>query len=117
MEQDLLEKSIIISELEGILGICYIDYKQIQKNVFQVQGQDIYIGKLKVSEQLKGILSDQATNFKTTNLYDILDATISEEASRLALVQSANWDHVQYAKALHHWNHVMKNLIHSLSKK
>lgn len=81
-----------------------------------MKGQDIYIGKLKVSEQLRDILSDQASNFKTTNLYDILDATISEEASRLALIQSTNWNHIEYAKALHHWNYVMKNIIHSLAK-
>lgn len=65
---------------------------------------------------MRDTLRDQAKYLKTTNLLEIIDATITNEASNLALIQSANFDHVQYAKALHHWNHVLKNMIHALSK-
>lgn len=65
---------------------------------------------------MRDTLRDQARYLKTTNLLEIIDATITNEASNLALIQSANFDHVQYAKALYHWNHVLKNMIHALSK-
>jgi hypothetical protein len=102
LEQDQWEKSINFVELE--------------KRVFSQKGTNIYIGGELVSDTIRGILRDQAKSFSTTNLYDILDATITNEAANLALIQSANFDHVQYAKALHHWNHVLKNMINALSK-
>ncbi len=65
---------------------------------------------------MRDILRDQAKYLKTTNLLEVLDATITNEAANLALIQSSNMKHVQYAKALHHWNHVLKNMMHALAK-
>jgi len=92
------------------------NFKTIESKVFLQQGDKIFIGKELVTEQMRAILRDQARYMKTTNLLEILDATITNEAANLALIQSANYDHVQYAKALHHWNHVLKNMIHALAK-
>lgn len=94
----------------------HVDFKTLESKVFTVIGEKIYIGGELVTPQMRDTLRDQAKYLKTTNLLEIIDATITNEASNLALIQSANFDHVQYAKALHHWNHVLKNMIHALSK-
>lgn len=92
------------------------NFKNTEDRVFTTVGDKVYIGKELVTPQMRDILRDQARYLKTTNLLEIIDATITNEAANLALIQSANFDHVQYAKALHHWNHVLKNMIHALSK-
>lgn len=89
---------------------------EIEQKVFKQQGDNIFIGGELVTEQMRGILRDQAKNFQTTNLFEILNATITNEAANLALIQSANYDHVQYAKALHYWNQVLKKMLHALAK-
>lgn len=94
----------------------HVDFKTLESKVFTTIGDKIYIGKELVTPQMRDALRDQARYLKTTNLLEIIDATITNEASNLALIQSANFDHVQYAKALHHWNHVLKNMIHALAK-
>jgi hypothetical protein len=92
------------------------DFKTLESKVFTIAGDKVYIGRELVTQQMRDVLRDQARYLKTTNLLEILDATITNEAANLALIQSANFDHVQYAKALHHWNHVLKNMIHALAK-
>lgn len=69
---------------------------------------------------MRDILRGQAQQFQTTNLYEILDATITDEAYRLALNESGKSGNIEqdvrFAKALYHWNHVLKNIIHALAK-
>lgn len=88
--------------------------------VFKVVGKDIYIGGELVNERMRDILRGQAQQFQTTNLYEILDATITDEAYRLALNESGKSGNIEqdvrFAKALYHWNHVLKNIIHALAK-
>ena len=93
-----------------------LDIKAIESKVFTKKGETIFVGGVPVTEQMRSVLRDQARVFQTSNLFELLDATIINESADLALKQSANFDHVQYAKALHHWNHVLKNLIHALAK-
>lgn len=93
-----------------------IDFFSLESKMFSQKGDNIFIGGVLVTEQMRGILRDQAKSFQTTNLFEILNATITNETSNLALIQSSNFEHVQYAKALHHWNHVLKNLINALAK-
>lgn len=94
----------------------YCDFLDLESKVFLQKGESIYVGRELVNETMRSLLRDEAKNFKTTHLYEILNATITNEAANLALIQSSNYDHIQYAKALHHWNHVLKNMIHALSK-
>lgn len=93
-----------------------IDFVSLKTRIFEQVGSNIYIGGILVDGQNRDILRDQAKNFQTTQLFEILDATITNEAANLALIQSSNYDHVQYAKALHHWNFVLKNMINALAK-
>jgi hypothetical protein len=93
-----------------------IDFNRVAKKVFNQDGHDIFIGGEKVSPELRGILRDQARYLATSQLWEIMQATIIQEAADLALMQSLNWEHTLVAKQLHHWGHVFRNLIHTLAK-
>ena len=65
---------------------------------------------------MRDLLREQAKYLQTSQLWETLNATITNEASNLALIQSTNFDQVLSAKMLHHWNHVLKNMIYKLAK-
>ena len=96
------------------------NFKNTEDRVFTTAGDKVYIGKELVTPQMRDILRDQARYFKTTNLFEILIMSIDNEAYNLALIQSGKSGDtkadVDKAKMLHHWNHVLKNMIHALSK-
>lgn len=96
------------------------DFISIESKVFLEKNGQIYIGGELVNETMRSLLRDQAENLKSTNLYEILNATIINESAQLALHQSGKSGDIKqdvlFAKALHHWNHVLKNMINALSK-
>ncbi len=89
--------------------------KELEKSIYLEDKGKFYIGGELVTEQMRGILRDQAKNFQTSNLFEIIDATIINEASNLFL-QAGNMEHLQYAKALHYWNNILKKMLNALSK-
>lgn len=93
-----------------------IKFDSIESKVFLEKNGNIYIGKELITEQMRGILRDQAKNFQTTNLYEILNATIINESFDIGVTQSSNFEHTQYAKALIYWNKVMLKIINALAK-
>lgn len=92
-------------------------FLDFQSFVFDEKGGDIYIGGEKIPENIRSVLRDEAENLKTTRIWEIMNASILNEAYNLALIQSKNFDEVQFAKALKHWSHFMINVIYNLSKK
>ena len=76
-----------------------------------------YIGKEEIQPEVLSILKDQARSFKSTQLYEVLKATLQNEASNLALIQSTKWEDINYAKALWHVQYVLDNLLNKLDKK
>lgn len=88
----------------------------IEKKVFTSTGKNIYIGGVLITQQVRDLLREQAKYFETSQLWEIINSTAISEAAELALKQSQNMEHVFYAKALHHWAYVMKNIINELKK-
>ena len=88
----------------------------IESRVFTQRGADIYIGTNKLTDQERDILRGQAKYLQTSQLWEILNATIVNEAADISLRQSQNFEHVQNGKMLYHWGHVFKNLITTLAK-
>lgn len=95
-------------------------FSQYTDRVFKEVGGKIYIGENEVSDQLRGILRDQAENFLTSQLWEVLYSSAVTEAYELALKQSGKSgdikEDVRFAKALHHWAHFMRNVIIKLAK-
>lgn len=91
-------------------------FLEAKKNIFSEQNGEIYIGGERISPQIRELLRDQSKNFQTTQLWEILQASILNEAYNLALVQSQNFDHVQFAKALSHWGKFMERVLIKLAK-
>ena len=58
----------------------------------------------------------QGNPSETSQLFEIINATIMNESNELALIQSANFAHVENAKMLYHWGFVFKNMIKKLAK-
>lgn len=93
------------------------DFASIEARVFTEFKGDIYLGREKVSDDLRGVLRDEAEYFLRSRLWEVIQASIEQEAINLALIQSAQWDHVLSAKQLHHYRHFVNNVIHKLAKK
>lgn len=87
----------------------------LESLVFVEKNNVIYIGGEAITEQMRSLLRDQAKQLQSSNLYEIINATATDEAHRLFL-QSGNMDHVQYAKALIYWNKVLVKMINALAK-
>lgn len=96
------------------------EYKDYFNLVFQEKNGVITIGGEEITEQMRGILRDQAENLLTTQLWEVLHASIVNEAYQLALMQSGKSGDIEkdvrFEKALHHWAHFMRNVIVKLAK-
>ncbi len=92
-------------------------FLDVESRVFTVQGKDIYIGKEKIQPQIRSLLRDEAEVLKNTRLWEILNASVINEAYFLALDKSEDFKHVRFAKAMKHWSFFMMNVIHLLAKK
>lgn len=92
-------------------------FTDIESHVFTEHGGKVFIGKEEITEQLRSVLRDEAEYIQHSRLWEILNASIVNEAYDIALIQSKDFDAVLSAKMLHHWAHFLRNVIHSLAKK
>lgn len=92
-----------------------INFKELENKIFFKKGDSFYLGGLEVSDQMRGLLKDQAELFLKSELFEVLESTITNEASNL-LLQAGNMEHLQYGKALHYWNKILKKIIIDISK-
>ena len=92
-----------------------LNYNILEKKVFFKDGKNIYIGGELLVDPVKGILRDQAKSLLSSQLYEVLDATITNEGINL-LTQASTVEQLQYAKALLYWNKILKKTVNSLSE-
>lgn len=96
------------------------DFLDLQRHVFIesiVEGEKVLkIGNEVIGEQLRQVLRDEAEYFLKSRFLEILNATIVNETVSMALIQSTDFKHVDSAKMLYHWNHVLKNMLVLLAK-
>jgi hypothetical protein len=97
-------------------SVTSINFEELSKKVFSLKGGSILIGGQPIKPEYKEALKDQANYFLTSNLYDLLKTTLTNESADIALVQSTNYEQVQFAKALYHCQFVLDNLIKCLTK-
>lgn len=91
-------------------------FTDVESHVFTEHGGKVFIGKEQVTDQLRSVLRDEAAYIENSRLWEILNASITNEAYNLALIQSKDFDAVAFAKALHHWAHFIRNVVHTLGK-
>lgn len=92
------------------------DFTSSELKVFSVYGGKIYIGREEITPEKLSILKEEAKYIEKTELWEILNASVTNEAYTIALIQSLDFESVKSAKMLHHWGHFMRNVIHILSK-
>jgi hypothetical protein len=86
----------------------------IVKNIYSKEKDGIYLGGEKVRPEYLDVLKTQAFNLEKSELWDILRATLINEASDSAL-KSVNWDNVQFAKALRYYVTAIDKILKDLS--
>jgi hypothetical protein len=91
------------------------DFSEIEKRVFEVRKDGFYIGGVKITPEIRDLLKEQSKYLETSQLWEILNASIANEAINLSLIQSQNFEHVQFAKALWHWSAFMQKVVNKLS--
>lgn len=90
---------------------------ELSKHVFVEKNGKLSIGGEEIDIQLRNVLRDEAEYFLKSRLFELLNATILNETMSMSLIQSTEWHHVESAKMLYHWNHVLKNMVILLAKK
>lgn len=91
------------------------NFNSIEGSVFTYLKGEIYIGTEKIRPELREVLREQARYIMKSNLYEIIRATIMNEAAKAALIQSTDWEQVRFAKALYHWSYVLDNMLKVLT--
>ena len=99
-----------------------ITSKQVQSE--ELQTNNIYrnnkgilsIGGEKITEQMRSALKNDADYILRSRLWEILLATIENEAFTMGVHNSANWEHVLSAKQLLYWRQIFKEMLETLAK-
>ena len=93
------------------------DFTSLESKIFTDYKGNIYIGKYLITQEIKDILSVEAKYLEESKLWEILNASITNEAYTHALINSKDFDAVMFAKALHHWSFFIRNVVNKLNKK
>ena len=76
----------------------------------------IYIGNKLIDRTTRSVLKDEAIYIAKSNLWEILNATINQEAFRMGTIESTLWDHTLSAKQLLYWKSIISKLVDTLAK-
>lgn len=104
------------STLTDLLGISH-KVNELSKRVFEVKDKKIYLGGEEIKADVRSVMKDEAEYIRNSRLWEALQATIVNESSNIALIQSKDFDEVKSGKMLFHWQYVLENMIHVLTKK
>ena len=85
------------------------------KNIYKKEKDGIYLGGEKVRPEYLDVLKTQAFNLGKSELWEILKATLVNEAHELAM-KSENWENVQFAKALKYYTVAIDKILKDLSE-
>lgn len=88
----------------------------LSKKVFSEKSGQLLIGGEPLTKEMRDLLREQAKYLETSQLWEIMQSTIINEAYNIALIQSKNFEEVEIGKMLKHWGYVFENMIHLLSK-
>lgn len=94
-----------------------VNFLDTEKRVFDEINGVFYIGGEKITPEMRDVLREQANYIERSNIWEIVNATVVNEAYRLALIQSQDFNNVISAKMLHHWAFVMRSMMRKLGEK
>lgn len=88
----------------------------LEKLVFKEDKGKIYIGGREIEPAMLDVLKKEADYIKTSQILEILNATITNESFELGVGKSTEWNGVIYAKALYGFGKIFNKMILKLSK-
>lgn len=105
-----------LQESDQLETLPKVNFNDLAQNVFSEKNGKIYFGGEEIRPEILSVFKDQARNLKTMELYESIIATLKDEAAKVAVIRSNNWDDIQYSKALWHVAFVLENIVYSLTK-
>lgn len=94
-----------------------MDWAEIEKRVFsEPKKGEIRIGGEELTPQVRDLLRDQAKSFQTSQLWEILNASTINEGISTGLLQSQNFSHTQFGKALLHYASFIRKIVDKLAE-
>ena len=103
-------------QTSDVLLLSQVNFYDIVNRIFREDKGTLYIGEVTISEEMRNQLRDEAQMIVRTDFWEIFNATLLNEAANISLIQSTDWNHIVTAKMLHHWVHVMRTMLKTLSK-
>ena len=88
---------------------------ELEKRIFREDKGKIYIGGEQIKAGALDLLKEQARYIKTSQFYEVLHATLINESYKL-LIESKNWDNVQFGKSLKYLDTIIGNMLKGLYK-
>lgn len=89
---------------------------ELEKLIFTEEKGKLFLGSEEIPPQVLQVLREEAKYIIKSQLFEIINATITNESFNLGVGQSKDWDSVQYAKSLYYWGKVFKKIINRLAK-
>lgn len=109
-----MKRKIMKEKCPQDLSETSIDFVALSERVFD--DKKLTIGGKAVSAEMKDVFREQAKYILTSHLWEIIHATAVNEAGTLALKNSTNFEHVQFAKSLDYWNTLATKILVALAK-
>lgn len=91
-----------------------IDFVALSKRVFD--SKELTIGGEEISKEMRDMFREEAKYIVSSHIWEVINATAINEAGTLALKNSLNFDHVQFAKGLDYWNTLVVKILTALAK-
>jgi len=91
-----------------------INFEGLAKRVFDAD--KMTIGGVAITPEMRELYKEQARYLLSSNLWEVFNATIINEAGTIALKTSADWSHIEFAKAIDYWHTVLAKMLLKLSK-
>ena len=89
---------------------------ELEKLIFTEDKGKIYLGGEEIQPQILQVLKEEAKYIVKSQLFEVINATVTNESFNLGIGQSKDWNNVEYAKALYYWGKVFNKIINKFSK-
>lgn len=90
------------------------NFNEIAAKVYDSKNGVVTVGGEEIKPEVLRVLREQAIYLSTSQLYELYMNTLRNESSKLALIQSKDFEDVQFAKALWHCVYVIENMVNGL---
>lgn len=93
-----------------------VNFTDSMSRIFSEKSGVILIGGKPIPDDLRDILREQAKYLVTSQLWEVLEASTTDEAVNLALIQSKDFSHVEFGKAMWHYMRFIRKAVERIAR-